>query len=296
MTQLLVIIGGLLAATGVWLIVTGVSPAAAPLGRTIAFLHRESSLERNDAGRWGRIGRLVLRLVGDRGAVELGDRQALRLVGRPVELHAAYLATGAFVGFFAPLLLGVVMTFAGLNPTPWLISIVVAIGGAVLGVFAVHIDLRQRAETISTDLRHQLSAYLNVLTMLLAANHGNEGALKLAAAAGDGQLFVELRRRITESATAGRPTVTALAALGRDLGLIELIEIAASASLATSQGAPVSRSLVAKTETLRSTLQAEAEQEARMRTSRITMPLVAMGLVFIAIGLYPALSSIHQGT
>ena len=34
-----------------------------------------------------------------------------------------------------------------------------------------------------------------------------------------------------EAATAGRPAVTALAALGRDLGVVELIEIAASACL-----------------------------------------------------------------
>jgi hypothetical protein len=69
----------------------------------------------------------------------------------------------------------------------------------------------------------------------------------------------------------------------------------ASASLATSQGAPVARSLTAKTQTLRSTLQAEQEQEARIRTAKITFPLVAMGIVFMALGLYPALASISGG-
>ena len=158
----------------------------------------------------------------------------------------------------------------------------------------VSADLDQRASTASRDLRHQLSAYLDVLTMLLASNQGNEGALRLAADAGDGRLFVELRRRMLEAATAGRPAVSALAALGRDLGVVEMIEIAASASLATSQGAPVARSLVAKTESLRAALQAEQEQDARVRTGKITFPLVAMGLVFIILGLYPALASIRN--
>jgi tight adherence protein C len=135
---------------------------------------------------------------------------------------------------------------------------------------------------------------LDVLTMLLASNQGNEGALRLAAEAGDGRLFIELRRRMLEAATAGRPAVTALATLGHDLGLVELTEIAASASLATSQGAPVARSLTAKTESLRSALQAEQEADARVRTGKITFPLVAMGLVFIVLGLYPALVTIRN--
>lgn len=295
MTAVLVILGGLLCGAGVWLAVTGLTPTVSPLNRTITYLHREP-LVVIDGSRWTGPGRVVLRVLGDRRMLSSTVVRRLRLAGRSAELHAAYLVAAGLAGFLIPLLSLLLLAAAGLNPLPWMASTVVALGGMALGVFLVHIDLQQRAERISTDLRHQLSAYLNVLTMLLAANHGNEGALKLAAEAGDGRLFVELRRRITESATAGRPTVTALAALGRDVGLVELIEIAASASLATSQGAPVGRSLAAKTETLRSTLQAEAEQEARMRTGRITFPLVAMGLVFMAIGLYPALSSIHQGT
>jgi tight adherence protein C len=176
----------------------------------------------------------------------------------------------------------------------WIVSLGFAIGVAAIAVLIVAADLDKRATVASRDLRHQLSAYLDVLTMLLASNQGNEGALRLAADAGDGRLFVELRRRMLEAATAGRPAVTALATLGRDLGVVELTEIAASASLATSQGAPVARSLIAKTESLRASLQAEQEQDARVRTGKITFPLVGMGIVFIILGLYPALASIRN--
>lgn len=296
MTAALVMVGGLLAGAALWLLATGATPTAQPLGQLVAHLHRTPTPDPVTSGLVPRLGRIAGWLGIARRLGSPHITRTLGLLDRPADVHAAYLTAGAIGGFVIPVTFSTLLRIVGLNPTPLAASLVVGLAGAGLGGLVVHLDATQRAERISTDLRHQLSAYLNVLTMLLAANHGNEGALKLAAEAGDGRLFVELRRRIVESSTAGRPTITALAALGRDLGLVELVEIAASASLATSQGAAVSRSLAAKTETLRAALQTEAEQEARLRTGRIAFPLVAMGLVFMVIGLYPALSSIHQGT
>ena len=71
----------------------------------------------------------------------------------------------------------------------------------------------------------------DVVTMLLAGNVGNEGALRQAARAGDGRLFVELRRRMLVAETSNRSLVSALGQLGDDLELVELQQISASASL-----------------------------------------------------------------
>ena len=154
----------------------------------------------------------------------------------------------------------------------------------------VQVDLGNRSTTARGDMRHQLSAFVDLLTMLLAGNLGNEGAIRSAAAAGDGRLFLVLRRRIIEAAAAGRSLTTALHATGIELDLTELQEIALTASLATSRGAPVARSLTAKCATLRSSLSAEEEQAARVRSGKLTFPLVGMGLVFMAVAIYPALA------
>lgn len=293
MNLALVVFGGMALAAGGWLCLTAFGPTTPPLARTVAHLHRPPIRRPAGSTGWTTLGSTALGFLGERGS---GDttRRRLDLVGRTPETHAAYLATAALVGFLLPLVLATAITWASATVATWTLSLGVALGSAAVGVLLVTADLEQRASAASRDLRHQLSAYLDVLTMLLASNQGNEGALRLAAEAGDGRLFVELRRRMLEAATAGRPAVTALAALGRDLGVVELTEIAASASLATSQGAPVARSLAAKTESLRSALQAEQEQDARVRTGKITFPLVAMGIVFIVIGLYPALVSIRN--
>ena len=118
--------------------------------------------------------------------------------------------------------------------------------------------------------------------MLLAANVGNEGALRQAARTGDGRLFVELRHRILVAEASNRSLVSALAQLGDDLQLVELQQIAASAALGATAGAPVGRSLAAKCATLRSALASEQETEARLRTGKITVPLVGMSVLIMA--------------
>ena len=151
-------------------------------------------------------------------------------------------------------------------------------------------QVAERARDVQTDLRFQLSAYLDVVTMLLAGNSGHEGALEQAAQAGDGRLFVELRRRMREVGATGRSLVEALSTTADELGLVELQQVAATTALSSAEGAPVARTLAAKCSTLRSTLATEQESEARLRTSRLTAPIVGMALIFMALVIYPALS------
>jgi len=157
-------------------------------------------------------------------------------------------------------------------------------------VFVLHSEAMARSAEIKIDLRYQLGAYLDMVTMLLAGNSGYEGALEQAARAGDGMLFRELRRRMREVATAGHSLVTALSLVAADFGVVELEQVAATATLSAAEGAPVARSLTAKCSTLRSTLSAEQEAAARVRNDKITPPLVGMALLFMALIIYPALN------
>ena len=293
MTLALLILGSALIAGGGWVSFTGFSSSTQSLTRSVAALHRVPDVDAANDALWARFGASAAHILGPQleGAV---TRRRLHLVGRSAEAHAALLTVAALAGLVLPVVVALLLTGANVGVAGWMSSLIVGALFAAIAVLVVNAELESQATAASRDLRHQLSAYLDVLTMLLASNQGNESALRTAAEAGDGRLFMELRRRMLEAATAGRPAVTALGVLGRDLGLVELVEIAASASLATSQGAPVARSLAAKTESLRAALQAEQEQDARIRTGKITFPLVAMGLVFIVLGLYPALVSIQN--
>ena len=277
----------LLGAGGIWLVLTGSAQRRPALARIAAHLRREpTAVGSGSVEGWGRVGRLLARRLRLRPDA-VAD---LRLVRRSQEVHAAYLLSAAIAGLFGPSLLIAIGQTMGMLSIGLIVPFGVAVIGAVVAPLVVHTSMRSAAADQRHDLRYQLSSYLDVVTMLLAGNVGNEGALRQAAQAGDGRLFVELRRRILIAETSNRSLVSALAHLGDDLDLVELQQVSASASLAASAGAPVAKSLAAKCATLRGALSAEQETDARVRTGKITVPLVGMSILIMAAVVYPALN------
>lgn len=279
----LVGVGGLLTAAA------ALAQPAPSLERTVAHLQRQQGRATSASGDGRRVGRVASRFLARHPSVAPTTTQ-LELVGRRPDQHAVWLVAAAIAGLVTPTVALGLLQRAGLLGLGWVLPLVAALGGAVLGPVLVHTATVERANAVVTDLRYQLSAYLDVVTMLLAGNTGYEGALEQAAHAGDGRLFVELRRRVRESGARGASPTEALLRTGSDLGLDELEQIAATAALSASEGAPVARTLSAKCATLRSALATEQETEARLRTSRLTTPIVGMALVFMGLVIYPALS------
>jgi tight adherence protein C len=280
------IIGTLIAAGGVWLTVSGLTQRRPSLLKMSAHLGREQVVIAPPGDGWGRLGRSLARRM-PLGSDVVAD---LRLIRRTQEVHAAYLVVAAVAGLFGPPLLATLGQALGLFSMGMALPLLISVTCTIAAPLMVHASMRSTAADDRNDLRYQLSSYLDVVTMLLAGNVGNEGALRQAAQAGDGRLFVELRRRILIAETSNRSLVSALGQLGDDLDLVELQQISASASLAATSGAPVARSLAAKCATLRSTLSAEQEADARVRTGKITVPLVGMSLLIMAAVVYPALN------
>jgi Flp pilus assembly protein TadB len=274
---------------GVAMIVSGWAQARPPLQRVVSHLRRETAPVWDGDASPPTLGRHALALAR-RAQVDIPRRAELRLVQRPPEVHAGYLVVATFGGALGPLAVLAALGALDVVSLGAIVPLGFALVGAVLGPMLVHSDLVARAAMVRNDLRHQLSAYLDVVTMLLAGNTGHEGALEQAASAGDGRLFVELRRRMREVGATGQSLIQALAATGADLGLVELEQVAATAALSASEGAPVARTLAAKCATLRSALASEQETEARLRTGKITAPMVGMALVFMALVVYPALN------
>ena len=286
-------VGLLVAATlvgvaGVLVAISGLLQPAPSLERTVAHLQRPADTDRGatTGSRWTQPIASIVR----RHPRVLPTDAELALVGRPVEQHALLLVAAAVAGFAVPTLLLWLLRTAGLIGLAWYAPLAISLAGAALGPVLVHSATIDEATRIRSDLRYQVSAYLDVVTMLLDGNTGYEGALEQAAHAGDGRLFVELRRRMREAGARGASLTDALRNTGRDLGLDELEQIASTAALSAAEGAPVARTLSAKCATLRSALATEQESEARLRTSRLTTPIVGMALIFMALVIYPALS------
>ena len=164
-----------------------------------------------------------------------------------------------------------------------------------VGFLAPRLVLRAEAAKARSDFRHALSAYLDVLVLLLAAGEGPEGAMETAARAGNGPAFIELRRATVQARLSGEPIWDLLDELGRRLGVAELCEIAAAGNLAGERGAAVRRSLMAKARALRTTSLSADEAQARRRSQQMFLPIVLMGVGFILFLLYPLITNIQIG-
>jgi Flp pilus assembly protein TadB len=294
----LLIIGGVLCAA-VWMIWSGWRQPRPRLADTIGRLQRTATSETVTAspsgdglavtdGSLAAVGAVVLR---GSGAERLdGWTQPLRLIGRPLDVHVGLLVAAAIAGLVTPIILASLAALIGVASTAMVIPAAVSIACAIVAPLAIHSNAMARADEIRIDLRHQLAAYLDMVTMLLAGNSGHEGALEQAARAGDGLLFRQLRRRIREVSTTGTSLVTALSLVADDYGMVELEQVAAATALSAAEGAPVARTLAAKCSTLRSTLASDEETAARIRNDKVTPPLVGMALLFMALIIYPALN------
>jgi hypothetical protein len=270
---------------GAWLVASGWMQPRPSVAQAVAHLRRAGSPS-TQAGVTDRIGAAI----HDRARWSDAWTQPLRLIGRPLDVHLGMLALAALGGFVIPsIVLGLLQTVGVVSIGVW-IPAALAMASAVLLPVLVHSDAMARSTDVAVDLRHQLGAYLDMVTMLLAGNTGYEGALEQGARAGDGLLFRELRRRMREVAATGQSLVRALELVADDYGIVELDQVAATATLSANEGAPVARSLSAKCATLRSTLAAEQEAAARVRNDKITPPLVGMALLFMALIIYPALN------
>ena len=86
-----------------------------------------------------------------------------------------------------------------------------------------------------------------------------------------------------------------LGQLGAELDVHQLSELAASVSLASTEGARVRASLAAKAAALRTRELTDAEGDAQAATERMSLPVVLLfGGFLIFIG-FPALASVLGG-
>jgi tight adherence protein C len=288
-------------AVGVWLLVSAIWPPRPALSDALARLHTpgtpKSLMVPTTASTtsWTvRTGRTLLRRVRVAAVADDKTLSDLAIVARPVEVYAGVCALTAVAG-------------ACIGPIMWLaaslvggqLSVIVplwlgAVGG-VGGFFAPRLVLRGEAADARRDFRHALSAYLDVLVLLLAAGEGPEGAMDTAARAGTGRAFIELRRASFQARLSGDPIWDLLDETGRRLDVAELREIAAAGNLAGERGAAVRRSLMAKARALRSTSLSADETQARRRSQQMFLPVVVMGVGFILFLLYPLVTTVRIG-
>ena len=241
------------------------------------------------------------RRLGDRGltlmrAFRVGDKdkltEQLRVLDKPIQRHAYEKMLAGSAGAMIPIAVVIVLAAGGVA-VPAVPIAFVALALAIAGFFYPDLPLTEKVEERRRAFRHAFSAYLDLVTILLAGGAGIESALEGAADSGDGWAFAEIRRSLRRAGLTRQTPWDAFDQLGTELGVNELNELAASISLAGDHGARVKTSLTAKADALRSSQAAELETAAEARTEKMIVPVVVMilGLVlFIAFGAVDAIT------
>jgi tight adherence protein C len=279
-------------------------PAPPPLQAAIDRLNRRNELvgitnrDQGDQGVNDLLGRTVgaslSRLMRNLG-LRLDSLEAdLRLVGRSIEQHMAQKVLLAVFGLAMPVLLGVVWSVTGFR-----VSLTIpAAGGLVLGIFfffAPDIALRSEAAERRTEFKQALGSFLDLVVISLAGGAGVESALRDAAGVGRGWAYAQLHNALDVTALTGETPWAALARLGEEVGVTELVELSSSVSLAGTEGARVRESLAVKASSLREHALAGAEAEAEATTEKMALPVVLLFLGFLILVGYPAIDLIMTG-
>ncbi|MDT8916037.1 type II secretion system F family protein [Amycolatopsis sp. PS_44_ISF1] len=240
---------------------------------------------------WGRVFAPGLRRFGLPGTRTSAD---LRVIRRGTDTHLASKALLAVAGLLAPWLLQALLAVGGLSlglEVPLLAGLVLA----ALGFVAPDLDVRARATRLRREFRDALSAFLDLVWITLAGGAGVEAALGDAAAVGAGPAFDQIRRALHAAQLTRTTPWATLRQLGEELGITELSELAASISLAGTEGARVRASLAAKAQALRTHQVTDAETDAQAATERMALPVSLLFLGFLGFMAYPAVIQVLNG-
>ena len=300
--MILALVCGAGVGAGLLLIVRGLYPPRPSLAQALAQLRRLPEpapviAPEADGGFSARLGRPAADALVRAGAgwlLPAAVRRDLAVLGRSPERHLAEKVTLALVGLlFVPAVAALLLLGGAHLPVvvPLWASLIFAVAGFVLPDLGIHADAGRRRR----DFRHALSSFLDLVVVALAGGGGVETALGDAASVGAGWAFAYLRRALDHARLARETPWAALGRLGNELGVGELSELAASVSLAGTEGAKVRASLAAKATSLRTHELAEAETADQAATERMSLPVVLLFAGFLVFLGYPAVEKVLTG-
>ena len=283
---------------GLSLLAVWVAPPRPALGAQLARLTAPPTAAREplDGDRSGvhRLLHPVTALLQSVGVPTRTVTRDLAVLDRTIQDHLIEKTVLALAGLLIPLLGGLALVLLGVD-TGVRVPAVAAIGCAIVGFLLPDHRIRRQAARRRTDFRHALSAFLDLVVISLAGGAGVDSALTDAVQVGHGWAFTQLRRALTAARLTRTTPWHTFRQLGRDLDIPELVELAASVSLAGTEGAKVRRSLHAKATALRARHLTDAEGAASADTERMSLPVMALFLGFLCFITYPALNQVLTG-
>jgi len=297
----LLVLGGLLIATSLWLVWSATTAAPSGVDRSVALLQAMSAtpealtkevedpfVERVLKPLQERALVLGRRLTGGDASERL--RRKLELAGNPpgwtVDRVVSTKVIGAVVGGVVALLLSLLMG-TGLP-----VRLVMVAAGVAVGFFGPNMWLYQKAYDREARISKELPDAIDLLTISVESGLGFDAALQQVARNTEGPLADELARVLREMQI-GSGRADALRALAERSASPDLRSFVGAMVQADAFGIPIGSVLRVQTSEMRVKRRQRAEEAAQKVPVKITVPLIftILPTLFIAV-LGPAAISI----
>jgi Flp pilus assembly protein TadB len=276
------VVGGLLAGLGCWLVISELIPTGPSL---------RAAMDRLDSRRGQADGQVRFR-------VRLGRRIGaaapwlpvpatdLRLLGQEqAEWLARKVGHGVLGLALVPTLSAVVVL--GGHSLPWAVPVggTLALGAVMflLPDVVTRVEARQRR----ADFRHALASYLDLVVLERGAGAGPTEALEAAAEVGGGWAFERIGGALDQARKASRPPWDGLALLADEIGITELGDLAEIAEVAGQEGARILETLRARAESMRAQALAATKAQAGARSTTMVLPIALLAGGFLVLLIFP---------
>jgi Flp pilus assembly protein TadB len=170
--------------------------------------------------------------------------------------------------------------------------------GLLLGVaffFLPDLEVKQRADKRRRDFRHAIGSFLDLVAMNLAGGRGVPEALMSAGDAGSGWAFWRIRDALASARITGQTPWQTLGALGEEVKITELRDLAAALSLVAEDGAKVRESLVARAASLRRRELSDLTGQAGERSQSMLVAQLLLCAGFLVFLVFPVVGLLLGG-
>lgn len=193
----------------------------------------------------------------------------------------------ASLGLLIGPLLGLFAVMMGIE-VPLLMPVAGSLGLAVVMWFMPNAELADKARTARLEFSYALGAYVEMVALERLGGSTVPAALQRAAEVGDSWPFERIGITLRRTQYTGRSPWDALADLGRELALPDLVDLADIMRLAGADGTQVYDSLRARARAMRHQLLSAQVSRANSASERIAVPVGLLVFVLAMILITPA--------
>ena len=213
----------------------------------------------------------------------------LQLLGRTSDQYFLTIGLSALFGLLAPALLGVIIAVFRL-PVPMVIPVAGSLIFCVLAAISAHLEVGAKAAAARSEFSRAMCTFIDLAAHQVLGGHGPVESLNRAASVSHGWVFARIREALLSAELQLRPPWEDLKALGAQIEVVELDDLADIMRTAGNEGANVYGTLRARADSLRDQLRTKALADAEVRTSKLDIPSASLIFVLMVLLGYPFLA------